>query len=473
MRTKFTATIAIAIVAMMVFAAAGATTFSWFTDTEETDVIINTGSLKVDTSDYAISVDDPSMDQSEKDSILKKISIDPDGRKNASNGWWTDSKECKITIADNPKEASITIRYTVEFKSDVDYRYLVDVICPGLDTEITINGGTEEEGYGAWIVPDQWSDGMVLSKEYVVEIKTTLPKDFNGEMNIVNIITQYQNDISCVKDLDGLKDAFTKSGNIHLTTDITFEKITAVEPGADVYLDLNGKTITVDEDTTSNTLIWVKDGAKLTVTGNGTIDLGSVSTMAIFCPYGELVIENGTFIRDKVTTVTDATTGLFMGAKVTSSNVTINGGYFDGGYYNENAKDIEGILAGTVEFTETEDDVSKRGKPEDNNSVRVAIKDNVSVLLNHSGYGFFKVYGGTFVGANPAWGDEGCMLPTTPNYLRPWSYYQGALLDGQTFNENGLVIPDGYTINRSVNSDGVPVYTVNYTKLSGLTGDNE
>ena len=267
-----------------------------------------------------------------------------------------------------------------------------------------------------------------------------------------------------VYDLDGLKDAFENGGDVKLINDITFEKITSVEPGADVYLNMNGKTITVDENTTSNTLIWVKDGAKLTIDGNGTFDLGSVSTMAIFCPYGELVIENGTFIRDKVTNVTNATTGLFMGAKQLGCNVTINGGYFDPGYYDANAADIEEILVGTKEFTETADDIAKRGQPGDKNLVRVAIKDNVSVVLNHSGYGSFKVYGGTFVGANPAWGDEGCMLPTTPNYLRPWSYYQGALLAGQTFNENGLVIPDGYTITQSVNDDGVPVYTVNYSK---------
>ena len=263
---------------------------------------------------------------------------------------------------------------------------------------------------------------------------------------------------------DELKEAFAKGGNILLTDDIEFEKITAIESGAEVYLNLNGKTITVDEDTTSNTLIYVKEGAKLTIDGNGTIDLGGVSTMAIFAPYGELVIENGTFIRDKVETVTDNTTGLFMGAKVTASNVTINGGYFDPGYYNTNADNIEGILAGTVKFTETEDDVAKRGNSKDANLVRVAIKDNVSVILNHSGYGSFKVYGGTFVGANPAWGDEGCMLPTAPNYLRPWSYYQGALLDGQVYNENGVVLPDGYTITRSVNADNVPVYTVTYSK---------
>ena len=265
-----------------------------------------------------------------------------------------------------------------------------------------------------------------------------------------------------VKTLEGLKEAFAAGGNVLLEDDIEFEKITPVEPGVEVYLNLNGKTITVDQETKSNTLIWVKEGAKLTIDGNGTIDLGGVSTMAIFCPYGELVIENGTFIRDKVTTVTNATTGLFMGAKSKGCNVTINGGYFDAGYYDENAADIEGILNGTVQFNET--DTANRGKPADADLVRVAIKDNVSVVLNHSGYGSFKVYGGTFVGANPAWGDEGCMLPTTPNYLRPWSYYQGALLDGQTFDENGIVLPDGYTITKGVTEDGIPVYTVEYSK---------
>ncbi|MBE6304011.1 MAG: hypothetical protein E7089_08770 [Bacteroidales bacterium] len=271
-------------------------------------------------------------------------------------------------------------------------------------------------------------------------------------------------DVVVAANLEDVKDVFANGGKVQLVNDVKFEKITPIEPGKEVYLDLNGKTITVEETTASNTLIWVKDGAKLTIDGNGTIDLGDVSTMAIFCPYGELVINNGTFIRNKVTNVTDATTGLFMGAKNSGCNVTINGGYFDGGYYDTNAADIEEILAGTATFTETADDIAKQGKPGDANLVRVAVKDNVSVLLNHSGYGSFKVYGGTFVGANPAWGDEGCMLPTTPNYLRPWSYYQGALLDGQTFNENGIVLPAGYNITKTVNAENVPVYTVEYNK---------
>ena len=153
-------------------------------------------------------------------------------------------------------------------------------------------------------------------------------------------------------------------------------------------MNLNGKTITVEENTTSNTLMYVKEGAKLTIDGNGIIDLGDVSTMAIFAPYGELVINNGTFIRNKVKTVTKNTTGLFMGAKITSSNVTINGGYFDAGYYDANAADIEELLAGKV-LDETADDVAKRGNSKDANLVRTALKDNVSALLNHSGYGSF------------------------------------------------------------------------------------
>lgn len=296
----------------------------------------------------------------------------------------------------------------------------------------------------------------VVATQYTWE-KDSFGNDYDKDADYVAY--DYQ-----VGTLAELREAFAEGGNILLTDDIEFDKITAIEPGKEVYLNLNGKTITVDENTASNTLFYVKDGAKLIIDGNGTIDLGSVSTMAIFAPYGELVIENGTFIRDKITTVTNKTTGLFMGAKTASCNVTINGGYFDSGYYDTNANNIEALLAGTETLAETADDIAKRGNSKDANAVRIAIKDNVTALLNHSGYGSFKIYGGTFVGANPAWGDEGCMMPTTPNYLRPWSYYQGALLDGQQFDENGLAIPTGYTITFSVNDDGVPVYTVSYSK---------
>ena len=306
---------------------------------------------------------------------------------------------------------------------------------------VTISGGTfDQQPNAAWL-----KEGYKATEA--------------GDIYIVT-----KNEVTVATTADAVKNVFENGGTILLADDIEFEKITTITPGAEVYLNLNGKTITVDQNTTSNTLIYVQEGAKLIIDGNGTIDLKGVSTMATFAPYGELVIENGTFIRDKVETVTNKTTGLFMGAKTTASNVTINGGYFDAGYYNTDAADVEEILAGTKEFVETDDDIAKRGNSKDANKVRVALKENVSALLNHSGYGSFKIYGGTFVGANPAWGDEGCMLPTTPNYLRPWSYYQGALLDGQEFNENGIVLPEEYTITKGATAEGIPTYTVTYNK---------
>jgi len=340
-------------------------------------------------------------------------------------------------------------------------------IYAGTGTTVYVNGGTfgkasTRSGYTAGILGD--GEVIITGGTFGFDPSAWVKTGYQAVKKGENWVVLPEGGVA--NDLDDIKEVFTNGGTVVLANDVEFDKITSIAPGKEVCLDLNGKTITVDQNTTSNTLIWVQDGAKLTVTGNGTINLKGVSTMAIFCPYGELVIENGNFIRDKIAPedVTNATTGLFMGAKNSGCNVTINGGYFDPGYYDTNAAYIEEILAGTATFTETADDIAKRGQPGDANLVRTAIKDNVSVLLNHSGYGSFKVYGGTFVGANPAWGDEGCMLPTTPNYLRPWSYYQGALLAGQTFNENGLVIPDGYTITRTVNGEGIPVYTVEYSK---------
>lgn len=262
-----------------------------------------------------------------------------------------------------------------------------------------------------------------------------------------------------------LADAFVKGGTIQLADDIALDSILYVNNGVEVYLDMNGKTITA-EDSAADPIFYTYKDSTLTITGNGTVELKDPS-LSLLVPGGDVVIENGTFVRD----VPDGTPAnevgaLFVGVKVSpwgSQSVTINGGYFDGGYYNEDAADIEELLAGTKTLEETSDDIAKRGNSKDANKVRVALKQNVQLTLNLS-YNLFKVKGGTFVGMNPAWGDEGCMLPTTPNYLRPWSYYQGALIEGQTFNENGIVLPEGYSITVGETADGRPTYTVNYSE---------
>lgn len=268
-----------------------------------------------------------------------------------------------------------------------------------------------------------------------------------------------------VSDLAGLKTAFADGGSIQLTANIDVSATLRVEPGVAVNLDLNGKTITVPDGSTSsafNSLFYAENGSDITISGNGKVDLGD-NGMSLVVTRGNVTIENGTFIR-KVTNPDNAYPLISDSNKADGNGTTvINGGYFDGGYYDANAADIEEFLAGTKTLAETADDIAKRGQPGDANEVRVALKDNITGTLNLS-KSTFKVYGGTFVGANPAWGDEGAMLPTTPNYLRPWSYYQGALLDGQTFNENGIVLPAGYAITEGTTDDGRPTYTVNYSK---------
>ena len=157
---------------------------------------------------------------------------------------------------------------------------------------------------------------------------------------------------------------------------------------------MNGKEITVDS-TAADPVFYTYQESTLTITGNGKVYIDDPSVSLIF-PAGDVVIENGTFIRN----VPDGTPAnkvgaLFVGAKISpwgSQTVTINGGYFDGGYYDENAADIDEILAGTKTLNETADDIQKRGNSKDANLVRVALKKNISSTLNLS-YNLMKVYG--------------------------------------------------------------------------------
>ena len=287
----------------------------------------------------------------------------------------------------------------------------------------------------------------------------------------VNVNVDIRPDVkSFVTNSEELAAAITSSGTVVLQDDITPETTIDIKAGVDVYLDLNGKTITIDDTLAPNSngsqyAFIVREGGSLVIDGDGTVETTTPAPI-LFYPAGDVVIENGTFIRNIPEGYTGGVGSMFVGTKPAggweSAGVTIKGGYFDSGYYDANAADIEDILAGNKALEETEDDIKKRGVAGDKNKTRVALKNNTQVMFNRSN-NYFRIYGGTFVGANPAWGDEGCMLPTTPQYLRPWSYYQGALLDGQTFHEDGIVLPDGYVITKGTAVDGRPTYTVNYS----------
>ena len=270
---------------------------------------------------------------------------------------------------------------------------------------------------------------------------------------------------SMVTNSEEFEEGFAQSGTILMLNDVELNASLIVTDEHEVHLNMNGKTITVTSESVDPVFKTTK-GSTLIVDGNGKVELASPYATLVW-PAGNVVIENGTYTRNVPKgTPLEQVGAFFMGISVSpwgSQSVVINGGYFDGGYYDENAADVDEILAGTKTLEETEDDIAKRGNSKDANKVRVALKNNVSKNINLSS-NLIKIYGGTFVGVNPAWGDEGCMLPTKPQYLRPWSYYQGALIDGQTFHEDGIVLPDGFTITKGTHEDGRPTYTVTYSK---------
>lgn len=88
----------------------------------------------------------------------------------------------------------------------------------------------------------------------------------------------------------------TKGKTITLLTDV--EQNSQLTIGKSITLDLNGKTIknTVDiwGDNT-NAILSIANGAKVTITGNGTMDAKENDCYTVNVKKGDLTIENGTF----------------------------------------------------------------------------------------------------------------------------------------------------------------------------------
>ena len=220
-----------------------------------------------------------------------------------------------------------------------------------------------------------------------------------------------------VKTFDELKNAMTAGGTVKLGGDIVLDEKITVPAGSDVVLDMNGKKLTL-KDVNVDPAITTKYGSTLTITGNGTFDLENNYFASFISPKGDVTIENGTFLRGKGGSNYGS---FFVGINGGKGKLVINGGYFDGGYYEE-------------------DDYF----------------NNCRNLLNSSWGQNIKVYGGTFVGQNPAWGDEGMAhtISTTSTYC------QGTFLEGQLWTDTE--IPAAFSITEGTTADGRPTYTVNY-----------
>ena len=109
-----------------------------------------------------------------------------------------------------------------------------------------------------------------------------------------------------------------KGKTITLLTDV--EQNSQLTIGKNITLDLNGKTIKNTQDIwgdNANAILSITNGAKVTITGNGTIDAKEDDCYTINVVKGDLTIENGTFY------------GNVSVVQVEEGTLSVKGGTFD------------------------------------------------------------------------------------------------------------------------------------------------
>ena len=205
-----------------------------------------------------------------------------------------------------------------------------------------------------------------------------------------------------------------------------------VSLNTEVTLDLNGYTLGVAESahgqslTYTPVLLSVETGAKLTITGNGTItsECGNNNSYCIDVNGGEVVVENGKFY------------GAVTAIQVESGNLIINGGTFD--------------LAPTCKAQVP--DYAKYVV----NCIDKAFGDNTATI---------SITGGTFVNFDPSDNPEG----TGTSYVAE-SYTPAIDVDGNfeilSESDENIVI-DKATGNKYVNQEAMEANEVDFVSKIG------
>ena len=295
------------------------TTFAWFTDTASTGVNkIQAGNLKVDI------IGETGNDHVEKLDFTKKVNVTTDGGTTevtpAAEIFWEPG--CRyltegFRIANKGNlalkwKAVVNKGTTAANEGNFD---LLDVIDFYLVTSKDVNDmGTELNEFSDKLAA-KTNSGVYYIKGVM---KTTAGNDYQGLTLDGITITVYatqdnvENDsfgpdydkyatYYPVLDAAGMKDALVNGGNIKVDANVDVGA-DALVVAKDTTIDMNGKTIknTTDiwnENTGSWSLISARNGAKLTITGNGTFKAKENDSFVVDVQDGATVtIENGTFI---------------------------------------------------------------------------------------------------------------------------------------------------------------------------------
>ena len=295
------------------------TTFAWFTDTASTGVNkIQAGNLKVDI------IGETGNDHVEKLDFTKKVNVTTDGGTTevtpAAEIFWEPG--CRyltqgFRIANKGNlalkwKAVVNKGTTAANEGNFD---LLDVI------DFYLVRSTDVSDMGTEL--NEFSDKLAAktnSGVYYIKgvMKTTAGNDYQGLTLDGITITVYatqdtvENDsfgpdydknatYYPVLDAAGMKDALVNGGNIKVDANVDVGA-DALVVAKNTTIDANGKTLTTtadiwDESKMDWSLISARNGANLTITGNGTFKAKENDSFAVDVQDGATVtIENGTFI---------------------------------------------------------------------------------------------------------------------------------------------------------------------------------
>ncbi len=455
---------------LLCFAMLAGTTFAWFTDSAvSANNKIMAGTLKVD------------LELLSTQGVWDTVKYDNDPIFNYEN-WEPGYADVKVLKVQN--EGSLALKWKAAINVNGTLTELANVIDVYVKEDVTAYpqerselaswthagtvaqfiGAIEETTNGRLLAGGEETLGIALvMRESAGNEYQNMPLVQGGGLDVTILATQdtveedsfdNQYDAGAEYLVDGVENeeelteelAKLNAGDravLNIIENIALTKTVEIPAGVDVILDLNGKTLTLAETFSKIGAFKINSGSKMTVTGNGTIDFGSKLNALIFIPEtgSELVIENGNFLRNRfdLRSANSRTVyGFFHGA---GGKVVVNGGYFDGGYYDYY-------------------DYAERIYLDNGDFAYLDSQKISASVLNKTANQEFVIYGGTFVGANPAWGDEGFGVMAPGNYTK--KDYQGMFLEGQTWEDTN--IPESYKIIETTHADGRPVYTVTYTK---------
>ena len=263
MKAQTKALVASVVVIALALSSVSGITYSWWSDSENTNITINTGSLDVSTSDYSWKV---STERQTAESIPSSITINYGGTGTSSASVINIPQDC------NPSNLDLEIKYKVKFSANINYQYVLDIDMPD---SIAKTISVKKSGSEVTIPVEQSGNAdktTELNDVYEVSIKiTSLPSNASAIINLTNFITQKAAP-SIVDDLSGV----TGSATVVLNAPVDDSQTTPVTVTFDnVPSNAGGLTssITTDSSTQSAKIdMELKDKD-----GNLISDVGSTS----------------------------------------------------------------------------------------------------------------------------------------------------------------------------------------------------